>query len=95
MKRHPSASGVRRHSAAEIVQLRLMTSAARMHHIHGARQTEIAGRLGFSQAGASRLLRIRRFDARASKLVKRGEDPATVHMKMKLFGCAGKARGAI
>lgn len=43
-------------TSLDIAQLRLMTRAARMHHIEGARQVEIAERLGISQAGVSRLL---------------------------------------
>jgi DNA-binding transcriptional regulator LsrR (DeoR family) len=39
-------------------QLRLMTQAARMYHLHGARQREIATQLGLSQAGVSRLLKL-------------------------------------
>ena len=42
----------------ELAQLRLMTRAARLHHIDGEKQTEIADRLGISQAGVSRLLRM-------------------------------------
>ena len=58
MKR-PSASVLaRRYSAADIEQLRQMTKAARLHHIQGARQTEIAEKMGISQAGVSRLLRM-------------------------------------
>ena len=35
-----------------------MTRAARLHHIQGARQMEIAEKMGISQAGVSRLLRM-------------------------------------
>ncbi len=48
----------RRYSSTDIEQLRQMTKAARLHHIHGARQTEIAEKMGISQAGVSRLLRM-------------------------------------
>ena len=41
-----------------IDHLRLITKAARMHYVQGARQTDIADRLGISQAGVSRLLRL-------------------------------------
>lgn len=58
MKRRATGAIARRHSTADIGQLRLMTSAARLHHIQGARQTEIAEKLGISQAGVSRLLRM-------------------------------------
>lgn len=56
MKRQPSLA--KRYSAADIEQLRLMTRAARLHHIQGVRQTEIAAKMGISQAGVSRLLRM-------------------------------------
>jgi DNA-binding transcriptional regulator LsrR (DeoR family) len=56
MKRNPSAVTARRYSSSESEQLRQMTKAARMHHIYGARQTEIAEKMGISQAGVSRLL---------------------------------------
>lgn len=56
MKR--SSAATRRYSTADIEQLRLMTRAARLHHIHGDRQTEIAEKMGISQAGVSRLLRM-------------------------------------
>lgn len=56
MKRQPSLA--KRYTAADIEQLRLMTRAARLHHIQGARQTEIAEKMGISQAGVSRLLRM-------------------------------------
>lgn len=58
MKRNSPAATGRRYSSIDIEQLRLMTKAARMHHIQGARQTEIAERMGISQAGVSRLLRM-------------------------------------
>ncbi|MCB1378121.1 MAG: winged helix-turn-helix transcriptional regulator [Alphaproteobacteria bacterium] len=58
MKRNSPASSARRYSTVDIEQLRQMTKAARMHHIQGARQTEIAERMGISQAGVSRLLRM-------------------------------------
>jgi DNA-binding transcriptional regulator LsrR (DeoR family) len=58
MKRHSASLLARRYSSAEIEQLRQMTKAARLHHIHGARQTEIAEKMGISQAGVSRLLRM-------------------------------------
>ena len=43
-------------SSLEVGQLRLMTRAARLHHVEGERQIEIAEKLGISQAGVSRLL---------------------------------------
>lgn len=49
---------VHRYSASEIEQLRLMTRAARLHHLQHSRQTEIAEKMGISQAGVSRLLRL-------------------------------------
>ncbi len=58
MKRNSASALARRYSAADIEQLRQMTRAARLHHIHGARQTEIAEKMGISQAGVSRLLRM-------------------------------------
>lgn len=58
MKHTAPAASARRYSSADIEQLRLMTKAARMHHIQGARQTEIAEKMGISQAGVSRLLRM-------------------------------------
>jgi DNA-binding transcriptional regulator LsrR (DeoR family) len=58
MKRYPAPPLARRYATADIEQLRQMTKAARLHHIHGARQTEIAERMGISQAGVSRLLRM-------------------------------------
>jgi DNA-binding transcriptional regulator LsrR (DeoR family) len=58
MKRNSAPSLVRRYSATEIEQLRQMTRAARLHLIQGARQTEIAEKMGISQAGVSRLLRM-------------------------------------
>ena len=58
MKRHPQSATAKRYSSADIDQLRLMTRAARLHHIQGARQTEIADKMGMSQAGVSRLLRL-------------------------------------
>ena len=58
MKRHPASVLARRYSSADIEQLRQMTKAARLHLIHGARQTEIAEKMGISQAGVSRLLRM-------------------------------------
>jgi DNA-binding transcriptional regulator LsrR (DeoR family) len=58
MKRNSPAATARRYSSVDIEQLRLMTKAARLHHIHGARQTEIADKMGISQAGVSRLLRM-------------------------------------
>ena len=57
MKRQPPRCA-QRYTAADIEQLRLMTRAARLHHIQGARQTEIAEKMGISQAGVSRLLRM-------------------------------------
>lgn len=57
MKRNSSAAAARRFLSVDIEQLRLMTKAARMHHIQGERQTEIAEKMGISQAGVSRLLR--------------------------------------
>lgn len=39
-------------------QLLQITTAARLYHIHRVRQSEIARRLGISQAGVSRLLRL-------------------------------------
>lgn len=58
MKRQSASLLSRRYSAAEIEQLRQMTRAARLHHIKGERQTEIAEKMGISQAGVSRLLRM-------------------------------------
>jgi DNA-binding transcriptional regulator LsrR (DeoR family) len=58
MKRSPSSATARRYPSVDIEQLRLMTKAARMHHIQGERQTEIAEKMGISQAGVSRLLRM-------------------------------------
>lgn len=58
MKHVPPPYAARRYSPAEIEQLRQMTRAARLHLVHGARQTEIAEKMGISQAGVSRLLRM-------------------------------------
>lgn len=58
MKHSSSLATARRHLSTDIEQLRLMTKAARLHLIHGARQTEIAEKMGISQAGVSRLLRM-------------------------------------
>ncbi len=58
MKRNTVQATARRYSSADIEQLRQMTRAARLHHIHGERQTEIAEKMGISQAGVSRLLRM-------------------------------------
>lgn len=58
MKRSAASTLARRYSAADIEQLRQMTRAARLHLIEGARQTEIAEKMGISQAGVSRLLRM-------------------------------------
>jgi DNA-binding transcriptional regulator LsrR (DeoR family) len=58
MKRSLPTAAARRTPLADIEQLRLMTKAARMHHIQGERQTEIAEKMGISQAGVSRLLRM-------------------------------------
>ena len=58
MRRSPPAAATRRFPGVDIDQLRLMTRAARMHHIEGERQTEIAEKMGISQAGVSRLLRM-------------------------------------
>lgn len=58
MQHTPHPQGARRFSPADIEQLRLMTRAARLHLIQGARQTEIAEKMGISQAGVSRLLRM-------------------------------------
>jgi DNA-binding transcriptional regulator LsrR (DeoR family) len=58
MKRGSSLAMVRKYSVSDIEQMRLMTRAARLHHIQGARQTEIAEKMGISQAGVSRLLRM-------------------------------------
>ena len=58
MKRSPPSPAARRYSPADIEQLRQMTRAARLHHVQGARQTEIAEKMGMSQAGVSRLLRM-------------------------------------
>jgi DNA-binding transcriptional regulator LsrR (DeoR family) len=41
-----------------VQQLRLMTTVARLYHLRGERQRAIAERLGLSQAGVSRLLRL-------------------------------------
>ena len=45
-------------TSLDVAQLRLMTRAALLHHMEGARQVEIAEKLGISQAGVSRLLRM-------------------------------------
>jgi DNA-binding transcriptional regulator LsrR (DeoR family) len=58
MKRPPSTAMAKRYSTADIEQLRQMTRAARLHIVQGARQTEIAEKMGMSQAGVSRLLRL-------------------------------------
>ena len=58
MKRQSTSALARRYSSADIEQLRQMTRAARLHLIQGARQTEIAEKMGISQAGVSRLLRM-------------------------------------
>ena len=58
MRSPPSAVTAKRYSSADIEQLRLMTRAARLHLVQGARQTEIAEKMGMSQAGVSRLLRM-------------------------------------
>ena len=43
--------------AADVENQRVMTKVARLYHSRGVRQTEIASRLGISQARVSRLLR--------------------------------------
>jgi DNA-binding transcriptional regulator LsrR (DeoR family) len=58
VKRQSTSALARRYSSADIEQLRQMTRAARLHLIQGARQTEIAEKMGISQAGVSRLLRM-------------------------------------
>ncbi len=58
MKRQPPTTTARRYSSVDIEQLRMMTRAARLHVVHGARQTEIAEKMGISQTGVSRLLRM-------------------------------------
>ena len=58
MRRQSASELARKYSTADIEQLRQMTRAARLHHIHGARQTEIAEKMKISQAGVSRLLRM-------------------------------------
>jgi len=58
MKLQPAMAATRKYSSIDIDQLRLMTRAARLHHIQGARQVEIAEKMGISQAGVSRLLRM-------------------------------------
>lgn len=58
MRRQSASELARKYSSADIEQLRQMTRAARLHHIHGARQTEIAEKMKISQAGVSRLLRM-------------------------------------
>ena len=42
----------------DVEQLRLITKVARLHYTQGARQMEIGKKLGISQAGVSRLLRL-------------------------------------
>jgi DNA-binding transcriptional regulator LsrR (DeoR family) len=42
----------------DIEQMRLITKAARMHHIHGERQAVIAEKMGVSQASVSRFLNL-------------------------------------
>ena len=58
MRRQSTAELARKYTTADIEQLRQMTRAARLHHVEGARQTEIAEKMGISQAGVSRLLRL-------------------------------------
>lgn len=58
MRRLSTAELARRYAGADIEQLRQMTRAARLHHVQGIRQTEIAEKMGISQAGVSRLLRL-------------------------------------
>ena len=59
MKNKPAALQlVSANPRPDIEQLRLITKAARMHYNNGARQMEIADKLGISQAGVSRLLRL-------------------------------------
>lgn len=56
MKRPLSAASVSRNTRLDIEQLRLITRVARLHHLHGERQSEIAEKLGISQASVSRFL---------------------------------------
>lgn len=58
MKRPPNPVVINAPLRLDIEQLRLMTRAARLHHIQGVKQTEIAEKMGISQAGVSRLLRM-------------------------------------
>lgn len=58
MKQRSALSISRYFSTTDIHQLRQMTQAARLHHILGERQIEIADKMGISQAGVSRLLRM-------------------------------------
>lgn len=55
MKR-PAPSAANRPIRLDIEQMRLITRAARLHHIHGERQAEIAAKMGVSQASVSRFL---------------------------------------
>jgi DNA-binding transcriptional regulator LsrR (DeoR family) len=45
-----------RYARLDIEQMRLITKVARLHHIKGKRQSEIAEEMGISQASVSRLL---------------------------------------
>ncbi len=50
------ASAAHRLTRLDIEQMRLITKAARLHYIHGERQSEIAEKMGVSQASVSRFL---------------------------------------
>lgn len=58
MKKSSALLATNTNTKLDVEQLRLITKAARMHYNQGARQMEIADKLGISQAGVSRLLRL-------------------------------------
>ena len=58
MKKTAALLAANTNTRLDVEQLRLITKAARMHYNQGARQMEIADKLGISQAGVSRLLRM-------------------------------------